>query len=218
MLKTDFFWTDAAQAEERLRGSYILYGDSAVYVERIANSRSAGLKAEVTIFPEGKAGNISLSDPLFHRFRKPLPTGWVNNLYSKRAYFLQRSPQRSRVHGMTSGSTAVYTILSDGRMRPSDEMRFDVVVRDQQYQEAIRGDYPALELILDRLKIGTCIAFSNNMALFRDTDGVRWLYIGNDKVGLFTGSDTLLLLSSFSYVKEQLTEAAEFTVNNIVEF
>lgn len=218
MLKTDFFWTDAAQAEERLRGSYILHGDRAVYVERIANTRSAGLKAEVTSFPEGKAETLSLSDPLFHRFRKPLPNGWVNNLYAKRAFFLQRSPQRSRIHGMTSSSTTVFSILSDGRLRPSDDMRFDSVVRDQQFQAAIKNDYPSLELILDKLKIGTCIAFSNNMALFRDTDGIRWLYVGADKVGLFTGSDTLLLLSSFSYIKEQLVEAAEFTVKNIVEF
>ncbi len=217
MLKTDFFWTDSAQAEERLRNSYVLFGDCVAYVERISSSRSAGPRADIRLYPENRHELVSLSDPRFGRFRTPLPIGWVNNMQYRRAYFVVRSPQRSRIHGMVDSNTMVYQVRNNGLV-PSDELRFSTLATDLMYKAAINNDYPPLDKVIDKIKQGTCIAFSKNMCINRDTDGIRWLFVGADRVGLFTGSDTLLLLSSFSYVKEQLAEAAEFTVNNIMEF
>jgi len=218
MLKTDFFWTDSVQAQERLAGSYIKFGDKVAYVEEVRNPR-AGPTATIIVYPEGLTESIPLSDPRFGRFRTPLPIGWVNSQANKRAFYVSRAPQRSRIHGMTRSNVALYTVDKLARIGGAgDYASYDNLAKDPQYSAAIRKEYPPLSVVLDKLKNGTCIAVSNTLCLFRDSDGIRWLFVGTDRVGLFTGADTLLLLSSFSYVKEQLQEAPEFTVNNLVEF
>ena len=218
MQKTPFFWTDAGQAEERLRGSFILFDNQAVLVEAIRGNRGETPLATISIYPEGKRENISLADPRFNRFRIPLPQGWVNNLYHKRAFFVSRMPNRSRTHGMLRGNVRVATISKEGVMSGGGDYSFETIVVDPQYKAAINGEYPPLALLLDKIRSGTCVAFSKDLCLFRDNDGIRWLFLGEDRVGLFSGTDTLLLLSAFSYVREQLIEAREFTVNNITEF
>jgi len=218
MLKTDFFWTDVAQAEERLRGSYIRFGDKAAFVDSIGSPR-AGPTATVISYPDGKAENVLLSDARFNRFRVPLPIGWVNNQAYKRAFFLSRGPQRSRIHGMTRSNTIVMTIDKSGHLGGAgDYLSYEGIAKDPQYGAAIRNEYPPLLLVLDKIKNGTGVALSKDLCIHRDMSGIRWLFVGSDRVGLFTGADTLLLLSSFAYVKEQLQEAPEFTVNNLVEF
>jgi len=218
MLKTDFFWTDSVQAQERLAGSYIKFGDKVAYVEEVRNPR-AGPTATIIVYPEGLTESVLLSDPRFGRFRTPLPIGWVNSQSNKRAFYVSRAPQRSRTHGMTRSNTTLSTIDKIGRLGGAgDYGSYDTIAKDPQYAAAIVGNYPPLSLVLDKLRNGTCVAISNKLCLFRDQEGIRWLFVDTDRVGLFTGADTLLLISSFSYLKEQLQEAPEFTVNNLVEF
>lgn len=218
MSKTDFFWTDHAQATERLGGSYILHNDSAVHVLDILSNRG-NPKAVVTRFPSNINEEILLSDKGFNRFRVPLPIGWVNNIQTKKAVFVERKPVRSRQHGFSRNNIVVYSF--QGRRMELDtsrEVSYDTVVKDPQYQAAIKNDYPPLDLVLNKIKEGTAVAFSLDMVVMRDYTGLRWLYLNTDRVGLFVDTDTFLILGKFSYVKEQLSENPLFTVSNIKEF
>lgn len=217
MLKTEYFWTDAVQAEERLRGSYVLFGNKVALIQSISNNRG-NPAASIRVYPDNKEEVVLLSDARFNRFRKALPIGWVNSSVSKQAVFISRAPQRSRTHGMTRSNTQVFHIRKGQFSNAQDYTNYEYVATDPQYVNAIAGEFPPLDLVLNKIRSGTTIAVSSKFAVHRDADGIRWLYIDTDRVGLFTGSDTLLLLSSFSYVKEQLQEAAAFTVSNIKEF
>lgn len=217
MLKTDFFWTDAVQAEERLRGSFVLFGDKVALVQSISSNRGSPT-ASIRVYPDNRDEVVSLSDARFNRFRKALPIGWVNNSASKQAVFVSREPQRSRTHGMTRANTKVFHIRKGQMQSAADYTNFEYVATDPQYAKAIAGEFPPLELVLNKVRPNTTLAISSKLAVHRDTDGIRWLYVDADRVGLFTGSDTLLLLTAFAYVKEQLQEAVEFTVSNIKEF
>lgn len=219
MLKTEYFWTDRDQANERLAGSFVLYNDCPVYIHEI-RSRRGDPSAITTKYPAGVAEEISLSDKGFHRFRVPLPIGWVNNTHTKQAYFLERRPIRSRQHGFSRNNILVKEIAMHRGLAllPSGEISFETIAKDVQYQAAVTGNYPDIAEVLNRIRAGTTIAFCNTMAVGRDDLGLRWLYVEQDRVGLFVDNDTLLLIDRFSYLKEQIAETPAFKISNIKEF
>ena len=62
------------------------------------------------------------------------------------------------------------------------------------------------------------MAYGLHYAVIRDVDGIRWLYRDMDRVGLFFGADSLLLLSSKSFLREEIMADSAFTIGNIREF
>ena len=218
MLKTEFFWTDQQQADERLRGSYILHNDSVVHIQEIQSNRG-NPRAVVLRYPGNTAEHILLSDPGFNRFRKPLPVGWVNHLGTKKAVFVERRPTRSRTHGFNENNTMVRSFMGRSMsLDASRDLRISEVCRDPMYAAAIKGEFPPIDTVLTKILKLTAIAVAPDLCIQRDNDGLRWLYLNTDRVGLFVDNDTLLLMSAYSYAKEQIAENPAFKISNIKEF
>jgi len=218
LLKTDFFWTDRDQASERLSNTFILYEDKPVFIHEIRSNRGEP-KAVLTVYPEGKGREIQLSDKGFGRFRTPLPIGWVNNLASRRACYLQRRPVRSRQHGFSRSNISTMTFLGhDMDFGASSDYSFETIAKDAQYAAAVKGEFPSIDEVLNKIKVKTAVAICPEMAIKREANGIRWLYFNADKVGLFVDSDTLLLTSEYTYAKEQIMETPAFKISTIKEF
>lgn len=207
------FWTDTAQASERITNTYVLYDGSPVYVERIRADGSA----EVLEYPKRERRMIPLSDAGFKNFRILPPTGWVNYKYGKTAIYLQRRPRRSRQHGLTGDN--VYTgYLNKTGTFSTGGYSYEEIVGDEGYILACKNDYPSLDDVLMHIREGSALAVSPQYAVFRDDAGVRWLFRGSDKVGIFSGTDTLMLLKKYLYLKEELSDSPTITISNFKEF
>jgi hypothetical protein len=216
-MRNDAFWEDSQQASERLTGSVVLYGTSPALVERILPSRDEQIFADVRIFPVGATTRLNLADPLFHHFRNLPRLGWSNNISQGRALYLERRVVRTTRHGFTGENTTVLAVDRSGETFSRD-IRLESFVSDPGFSDANNGVFPSLADTLTNIRIGDTIAISNNLAVFRDNNGIRWLYKDTSKVGLFTDNSSILLMSRFSFLKEELIEAPTLPIENISEF
>ena len=214
---TPFFWEDAVQAQERLQGSYVLYGDEPVFIEQV-NSRRSDVVAMISRCVSRNIEEVSLSSPLFHMFRKLPILGWINDIEAKKALFLDRQSTRSRTHGFVDNNIRVGN-TEEG----SDELyfrnyRFSTIAVRQGYFDANKGNYPSLPDVLSVIRNNSIIAVSNKFAVKRDQGGLRWLYHGMNKIGVFTDTETLLLVTRFSFMKEEIQETPNLLISNVREF
>src|ERR1700747_3817158 len=83
-MSTNYFWEDTTQAIGRLSGTYVLYGDEPVHVDRIDEETPI---ADIR-FVNGTRSRLNLSDEKFHRFRKLPVCGWVNAERLAKAFFV----------------------------------------------------------------------------------------------------------------------------------
>ena len=221
MVKTDFFWTDTDQAIERLCSSVVLYDDKPVYVVEI--TRGEDTPKGVIYFcadPEQKLVKKLLNSPKFSRFRELPKLGWCNLSYSQ-AVFLNRRVSVGRSHGLTAGNITVYEARhtdDSSSVSVSQRFSFDNVMNDQGFVECHEGVYPKLSDVLINIRENSTIAYSRTFAVLRDYQGLRWLYRGLEKVGLFSGADTLNLLQKYNYLREEITADKAFTLATIREF
>lgn len=212
------FWTDPVQAQERLANSTILYGEQPFFVERVipAKGKDHYLLSGV-LYPEAKQMAIKLDDERLHKYRRLPPLGWSNCLFDRKALFLDRVPRRSRQHGLNGDNVSISSIAQNGSVSRGG-VYFDDVIRDKGYFLSCIGDFPSLEETLQALKAHSSLAISKDFAVYRDRDGLRWLYRKVDRIGLFSGIETLLLFGKFSFLKEELHENTTITVKDIREF
>ena len=213
----DQFWTDAGQASERLTNCYILYNDLPVYVERVREGGD-GVAVASVYDHEAKKLQLSLNDPGFHRFRKLPPLGWINTKRPHCAAYLARRPRRTRQHGLSEDNLTVDVIHNSTGALQRAGYEISTYIKDPGYLLCCKKEYPTLDDILNCVKEDTALAVSPLYAVFRDNLGLRWLYRGTERIGLFSGADTLTLINTFAYLKEELTDASEITVKNIQEF
>ena len=212
------FWHDAGQAEQRLRGSYVMYDDKVVLIERINGGERDDISARIKAFPSEVRSDVLLSNPKFKRFRTLPPTGWVNcDSYVSSAVYLDRRPLRQQLHGLTDTSVSAGVVIGK-ELRFRDHMSFTSVVRDPGYTDTIKGNYPSLEQVLQVIQPRSTIAFSKKLAVSMDTDGIRWLFRNKKTIGLFPSIDQFMLLKSATFCKEELAEDASFTINRMMEF
>lgn len=221
-VKTPFFWEDATQAQERLGGSFVLWGDKPAFIDEVIPVEQRGdvPYARVTLWPDGKQAKLSLSDEGFSRFRKLPPTGWINYDKHSTALFLERRPVRSRQHGLSSNN------VSCGKAGAGEEgysliwrdYTYETVARDKSYAEACVGDFPGLNDILQCIREGSSIACSSKYAVVRDVLGLRWLFRNSERVGVFPDTDTLLLVGKHSYLREEIADDTAISVSTIKEF
>lgn len=214
--KSSFFWEDARQAQERLSGSFVLYGDNPVLIEEV--SSGAIPTANTIVYPTKERKVISLDDPKFHRFRVLPPVGWFNHSQQKSAFFADRRPVRRTLHGLSDNNVFVGYLRTGQSILKFNDFRYSRLAADVGYYEACREEFPALADALTHVRAETTLAVSPRLAVYRDADGLRWLYHNADRVGLFSGTDSLLLLSKYSFLKEELNESPAFTIENIKEF
>lgn len=213
---TPFFWEDATQAQERLQGSTILYKDVPVYVEMVSG-RKGDVIAAVAIPADPKLHEISLSDEGFHLFRKLPVLGWFNHHGTSRALYLDRQSTRSRTHGYTDNNVRVGNLEDDATELFFRNYRFSTASRDEGYVDSNQGKYPNLVEVLSVIRTGSTIAVSPKFAIHRDKAGLRWLFHGMNRVGVFADTETLLLMGRFSFMKEEIEESS-LNISSIREF
>lgn len=214
-MTSPFFWEDATQANERIANSYVLLDDKPAFIAGVSGGREP--YAQLTIYPEGTALNVPLDDKRFHRFRRLPAIGWMNWGAKKTAAYLSRRPVRSRQHGLSDSNVAVGMLGEDYGMHYRD-VRYNTVARDPFYAAACRHEFPSCEEIVSVIRPGSSIAFDHSYAVFCDSGGLKWFYRNDQRAGLFSGTDTLLLLGKHSYLREELADSKTVTVSNIKEF
>lgn len=205
------FWTDAAQATERLVGTFVLLGDEPVYVESIRTNNSAVVRR----YNQDNTLEVPLDDKRFHRFRKLPKVGWFNSERRAEALFFDRRPVRSRLHGLGRHNV---TVLRVGAELQQADASYDREALDPGYHAANKDDYPSLEQVVTNLQERSTMALSPMYAVRRDDLGLRWLFRAKDKVGIFPDANTLLLVGKYNYLREELTESPIITTAKIQEF
>lgn len=224
MIKTKFFWTDAAQAQDRLQSCTVMYGDHVVSVDSISSTDTGVPTARCRKWPGGEKVSISLDDPQFNNFRVLPPMGWVNCERLGQAVLCERRLTRSRQHGLNDSNVSTGVVNPKGSIGNGspimwrDFSSYSDVLQDPGYLDCINNVYPSLTEVFNVIQPQSTIAISRDFAVNQDEQGIRWLMKLKDRIGLFTGVDTLMLLRSFSYLREELVEDRFVTVNTIQEF
>lgn len=216
-MASPIFWTDPVQAQERLLHSYILHNTDPIYVDRIGSTAEGDITVEGIKYPDRSRVQIPMADPGFNKFRKLPPVGWVNAKTSRSAFYLSRRPRRIRQHGLNSDNVSCQHV-GKGNHLSTGRIDYENLVADEGYILACKEDFPTLEDVLTHIKEESALAISPRYCVYRDDNGVRWLYRESDKVGLFSGVETLQLLTKFSYLREEITDAKELTIQTIQEF
>lgn len=232
MPKSDIFWTDIYQAQERLTNTVILYDNDPVYVEGIfganrddenpkiprAHIRQCGLQKKAST-----ASRKILNSPKFERFRRLPNIGWMNMVSNPKTgpLFISRRPVAgSRLHGLANANIRIEAFVVNGDNFYLDVNGYNLgnIMYDEGFCDMHHGRYPTLGAILANIKEGTGIAYSLDFCVWRDAVGIRWLFHKTNRVGIFTGVDTLNLFAKYAYLRESIMDDPAFTLNNIREF
>lgn len=228
--KTGYFWTDIEQAQTRLIGCVVLYDGQPVYIDNVTNVADDDIpRAHIRVLPckeqDGSNSRKMLNSPKFNKFRKMPNLGWMNVSSGAGAVFLARQTHRATKHGLTVGNVLITSTprraagdTNDMTALVSGAYNFSSVMFDKGFVDAHNGQFPSLESVLARIEEGSSIAFSRKYCVIRDYDGIRWLFRDTTRVGIFTGVDTLNLLSRHAYLREEVMDEPAFTVNTITEF
>lgn len=228
MKKSEYFWTDAQQAAERLQRSVVLYEGKPVYVDEIIPGNTLTDVPVARIRPctdtDARSSRKVLNSPHFKRFRV-LPTlGWMNSkdIKGRGALFLARRIASQRVHGLNDTNTTVsnwdFETTNIFPKLSANTWRFSTICWDLGFTDMADNAYPSLEKVLANIVEGSAIAFSPKFCVMRDNEGIRWLFRNLERIGLFTGVDTLNLLSKFSYLREEIMSDPTITIRNLREF
>lgn len=219
----DIFWTDTTQARERLAGTVVMYDGLPVYVHDIENGADFDdniPRANITFCgdPDGKRQRKRLDSPKFNKFRD-LPTlGWLNN-YQYGAVFMFRKATRSRLHGLNSTNVrSEFFYNSQAYCTTSFDRGWEYVYNTPAFVDLCNDSYPPLGDVLLNVQEGSALGFSRKFAVYRDSLGLRWLYRETERIGIFTNSNSLNLLSKFKYYREEIMNEPKFTLDNIQEY
>lgn len=221
-MKSTYFWTDVEQATERLLNTVVLYENKPVYIQTI-EANADGIPRAIIYECKDKTKTPSrkmLNSPHFARFRD-LPTlGWVNRS-SGTPIFLARRTMTARIHGLSGANVTCTGFQFNEEQTPAvvpGADRFPNLMFDTGFVQCHDGEYPSLDSVLSRIKPGTAIAVTNVFCVARDRDGVRWLYRDLQRVGIFTGNNTLNLISRYLYLREEIQACKAMTMDVIQEF
>ena len=215
-----YFWTDYQQAQERLEGSVLLYEGQPVYVRNVRENEDGIPRADVSPCTDTKnPSQKRLDSPKFNRFRVLPEIGWVNG-DTVPTVFLERRTQRCRTHGLCDSNVTVFENYAGNEydIVSSRDRSFRNIWPTPEFTDSVLDVFPSLEEILINIKEKSIIAYSRKCAVLRDSLGLRWLYRNRTRIGLFTGTDTLMLFSSTSYHREEIMEDPKFTMSHIKEF
>lgn len=217
----DIYWTDTQQAIERLSGTVVMYDNVPSLIHTIieGNNFEDGIpRVSLQMSSDGSLKRKTLSSPKFNKFKTLPVLGWFNSSEGN-CIHLSRKVIRTRTHGLANNNTKLssFSRIHEYAITPL-ERNISNICFDAGFVEANNGSYPALIDILSNILEGTAIAYSPRYAVYRDTLGLRWLYRDLQRIGVFTGSDTLNILSKFAYRTEEIMEDPSFTLKNIREY
>jgi len=219
------FWEDAGQAQERLSGTIVSHEGRPFYVRSIEPGEDYDDNmARVFGFYAGAQNGkeVPMDDKGFQKFRV-LPTlGWGNYEIGSHLVtaHLARKATRSRSHGLSSNNTKVL-VFSGRNLVGCRDYNAETYMRTQSFSD-IQTDpdntYPPLAEILLAIRENSAIAYSPKFCVFRCENGVRWLYRGSDRIGMFSGANTLSLFPKLGFYREEIAADPKFTLDTIQEF
>lgn len=219
MAKTSFFFADLEQASMRLSGSCILFEGEPYWVYDVRETSDGIPKARMYKCPvnisELNSTRIEkkLDDKGFGKFQ-PINPGLVNffegcpftGRVSYHASFLDRVPVRRTKQGLARENTQV--------LNPKDAVDFRGLVSSQAFCDMVANKYPEYDVAVNSLVPDSSIAVTRSYAIGLSSNGLPKIRKYNESVGLFRGTDEILLYPKFSYLREELIET-ENIPNNI---
>lgn len=219
MQSTPIFWTDTQQANERLAACVILYDGLPFYVTEAFNGDDGKARVNMTSCGPNPTNTRKLMDsPKFKRFRELPQIGWMNPSKGASAVFLERHARRSRQHGLSDQNVTRKSFRQGVLSNPEERRPLTTAMTDEGFVQCVTGVFPSLAKILANIEENSALAYSRKYCVYRDSDGIRWLYREAERVGLFTGTETLNLLSKFAYCREEIMADPAFTLDRIQEF
>lgn len=216
MLKSSFFWTDLTQASERLNRSVILYDGDPVYVEAVSEGSDGVPKVHIMDLVNQQVIRKNADSPKFERYRKLPNLGWFNS--KGIPLFMERRTRTSRSHGLTNENVAIFNLHAGSGTLQANGNTFINVMFDKGFIDSHNDRFPSMERTLRDIAPGSSIAVSRKLLVNCDMDGLKWLWLGKARVGIFTGSDSLLLLPKYAFHREEIQSEKAFTLNRIREF
>lgn len=198
-----FKWTDAVQAQERIQGTYMMYGKDVVYINEV---RSSGIN--ITFCPNGGSKTVPYDDDNWNDFRGIPPLGWVNVIGgpAPNAVFVSRHPVRGRRHGLYGDVVSIRSLV-DNALQRSREFDLTRIFNNPGYSSLLENDYPGVDEILERLPRRASTAMSRKYAVYRDAGGVAWLFRKAEQVGFLTKS-VLNVFPDTSFYSDEIKEIA----------
>lgn len=226
--RAEMFWTDIDQARERVQNTVVLYDGDPHWIDVINSGRDYpdGIpKVNLrTCDPDRTVKQVNIDDPKFSKFRELPRLGWLNHSNPLHgASFLYRVSRRTRVHGLSrqNVNAVMFPRKSlggfSGNLSAAGEGYFDEIMYNTGFKEMHHGMYPSLKSVLNAIGDSSSIAFSNTFCVVCDEQNIKWLYRNRDKIGIFSGDDTLFLLRKYIYLREEIMDEERFTCNQIRE-
>lgn len=218
--KEPFRWEGSDQANDRLQGTYIRFGDSIAYVRECSGDRN-NLVVYYTIVGVGGGKNVSSSadDPRWHDFRLMPPLGWVNveTLGYPHAVLINRRTVRTRRHGINGDSVSLYSIQPGVGLAQERSINLGNVYESQGAAQAVLGEFPTVSEIIERLPNGCSAAASPLLCVAKDSSGLSKVYRKDEELGYITKGG-LYILPKFMYRVDELREEPNFDISEIKEF
>lgn len=204
-MTTGMYWTDYAQAKDRVEGSFVMLNDDPVYI-RAVGSAKVPLVAYDNLRTGARESSTSIAD--FGDFRRLPPLGWVNLINTGRpmAAYLRREPIRGRKHGLSPDSVSIRIFSRDTLIITRDHHINDIF-RDPGYCQGLDGDYPSFDDVYEKTPQGTGVAVSRKLLIYHDDNGMRWLYRHRERVG-FVSKGKIQVFASKAYHLEDLREGS----------
>ena len=198
-----FKWADTVQAQERLQGTFLMYGEEVVYIEEVRAS-----SAIIQLMSSDERKTVKLDDENWHDYRKIPPTGWINllNVPTPRCVLLSRLPARVRRHGLTSDVVSQREI-SDNAVVKCRDHNLSLLFRNPGYKDLLVNSYPDVKEIVEKLPRRSSAAMSRKFAVYKDAGGVSWLFRRDEQVG-FISRETLHVFPDTAFYKDEILEAS----------
>src|SRR5687768_2566821 len=118
-MTTDYFWESHEQASQRLNNSIILYDDRPCFVTEVCPHVDGTPRAHIRMIPDEIPGATkALNSPKFGKFRQSVPLGFINEYFNgrvKTCSFIERTTNRTVVHGLNDGNTRVMRFYANGQ-------------------------------------------------------------------------------------------------------
>jgi len=196
----DRFWVDDQQANERLADTFIMKADEVVLVSAVENG-----SVYYRPLPNGPQDRYPLDSPVWNRFRTLPPLGWLNVTVKGfvGAVYLRRKAIRSRQHGLSANNVNIFSfygnngILAADRITGMGSIYGCGLYRDPDQYSSFRETFEVLEL-------DSSAALSAKFALYKDEGGLTWLYRKRRRIGFMADANTLFLLRSEKYYREDV--------------
>ncbi len=226
---SDFFWENAEQTRERLSESIVLYDNVPAFVTSVQDHEDGVPRLELIMCDKPKDFVRKIANsPKFKRYRELPSIGWMNVMGDHRtstklestAALVERRNMVARTHGLCDGNTSVTIPVIDNNSVHFTALGNGLrgIMFDSGFSAMHAGEYPSLQQILINIVPVSSIAYSRVFCVLRDDAGLRWLYRYRERVGIFTGSDSLNLLTKYVYLREEIMADPAFTLNTIREF